>query len=266
LFKHWIEFDPNTADQFENEIEILRTMRHPNIVLFFGARKTDEGIPFLVTEFVPRGSLTTLLRESVRNKETFSWRQKIAFMLDAANGMLFLHNGSPPKLHRDFKPQNLLVTAQLRVKIADFGTAKLVSAHRKWERMHEDDVDETLFTNSFSSGTESQIGTLPYMAPELHGHDKIIHEKELDIYSFGMTMWVVAMGTGEDPFSERSIQIRNVVPAGGRPEYPSNEWRPKWISLMTRCWAADPADRPSFEQISDELCHMGLAEELFIVI
>jgi len=52
--------------------------------------------------------------------------QKLSFCIDAAAGMKYLHSLEPPHIHRDLKPQNLLVTSNWRVKIADFGTAKLL--------------------------------------------------------------------------------------------------------------------------------------------
>jgi len=54
-------------------------------------------------------------------------RQKLSFCVDAANGMRYLHSSSPPHIHRDLKPQNMLVTSHQSIKITDFGTARLLS-------------------------------------------------------------------------------------------------------------------------------------------
>jgi len=138
LLSHWLELDSTAEHEFEKEIDILKKIRHPNIVLFFGAGKEsifeittakpflqgtlEDNTPFLITEYVSKGSLMHVLQSSDR----FSIKQKLSFCVDSANGMKFLHSLSPPYIHRDVKPQNLLVTSQLRVKIADFGTAKLL--------------------------------------------------------------------------------------------------------------------------------------------
>jgi len=53
--------------------------------------------------------------------------EKLTFCIDAADGMHYLHSSTPPYIHRDLKPQNLLVTSNMRVKIADFGTSKLIN-------------------------------------------------------------------------------------------------------------------------------------------
>ena len=110
--------------EFEREIEVMRTIRHPNIVLFLGGgRYHDDGCPFLVVEYMPRGSLATILK----NKEIHLEESlKIRFAVDAAKGMRFLHSLRPPRIHRDLKSGNLLVSHRWVVKVADFGAARLV--------------------------------------------------------------------------------------------------------------------------------------------
>ena len=110
--------------EFEREIEVMRTIRHPNIVLFLGGgRYHDDGCPFLVVEYMPRGSLATILK----NKEIHLEESlKIRFAVDAAKGMRFLHSLRPPRVHRDLKSGNLLVSHRWVVKVADFGAARLV--------------------------------------------------------------------------------------------------------------------------------------------
>jgi len=86
----------------------------------------QDNTPFLVTEFIPMGSLMHVIQT---NDAAFTLHQKLSFCIDAAKGMTYLHSSNPPHIHRDLKPQNLLVTSNWRVKIADFGTAKLLSVN-----------------------------------------------------------------------------------------------------------------------------------------
>ena len=110
--------------EFEREIEVMRTIRHPNIVLFLGGgRYHDDGCPFLLVEYMPRGSLTTILKNDFIELEGCL---KIRFAMDAAKGMRFLHGLRPPRVHRDLKSGNLLVSKKWVVKVADFGAARLV--------------------------------------------------------------------------------------------------------------------------------------------
>lgn len=104
-------------------------------------------------------------------------------------------------------------------------------------------------SRSNSVASTSRIGTILYMAPELMTNDKIIYGTEVDVYSFGVTMWVIATNTGEEPYAEvGNFVICDYVMNGNRPPV-SPDWPSTWTELMTRCWAAQPANRPRFVDI-----------------
>ena len=112
------------ARDFLNETELMKSMRHRNIVLFIGAGKFETNdCPFLVLEYMQNGALTSILRNMAIE---ISRKQQLRFCLDAAKGMEFLHSQRPPRIHRDLKSSNLLVSACWVVKVADFGCARLV--------------------------------------------------------------------------------------------------------------------------------------------
>eukprot|EP01102_Stenamoeba_stenopodia_P004234 TRINITY_DN1451_c0_g2_i2.p1 TRINITY_DN1451_c0_g2~~TRINITY_DN1451_c0_g2_i2.p1 ORF type:complete len:135 (+),score=27.04 TRINITY_DN1451_c0_g2_i2:193-597(+) len=117
------------------------------------------------------------------------------FMIDVTTGMAFLHSTTPPRIHRDIKPENMLVTETWRVKIADFGTAKLLGSIQGNANQHPDDSRP----NSIDQTTN--IGTLYYMAPELY-KKKATYGPEVDVYSFGISMWVICNGMGEHPYKD----------------------------------------------------------------
>jgi hypothetical protein len=119
-----LELDPLVFGDFEKEMNLLRVLRHKNIVLFYGAGIMGE-TPYLVLEYCERGSLYTVLHDPAQDLSLTRCRQ---FVLDVAQGMAFLHGLSPPKIHRDLKSANLLVTASYAVKIGDFGTARQVDS------------------------------------------------------------------------------------------------------------------------------------------
>jgi len=248
LQAHWIEFAPTVLGEFELEVKFLKTIRHPNIVLFYGAGYSKEG-PFLVTEFVPHGSLSDMLRSHNASGQTFPWKQKIEFCQDAAKGLEFLHSLTPTRIHRDIKPQNLLVTKNLRIQIADFGTSKLSQTSKNEEKQPSLSRSSRSSSRSNSVASTSGIGTILYMAPELMAKGKIIYGTEVDVYSFGVTMWVIANNTGEDPYAEvGNFVICDHVMNGNRPPV-SPDWPSTWTELMTRCWTAQPVNRPSFVDI-----------------
>eukprot|EP00054_Salpingoeca_dolichothecata_P027828 m.206110 g.206110 ORF g.206110 m.206110 type:complete len:210 (-) comp26057_c0_seq6:739-1368(-) len=120
-----IAMNESALTEFKGEVEFMRTtVRHPNIVLFHGAGTNPDGAPFLVTEFCSQGSLGHILRD--RHYGRLHWNTRLEALIHAARGMCFLHSLTPPRVHRDIKSNNLLVSENFVVKIADFGTARLL--------------------------------------------------------------------------------------------------------------------------------------------
>lgn len=109
--------------EFDREVRFMRATRNTNVVLFFGAGRLPDGTPFLVTEYMACGSLQEVLHDP---DKAIDLSLKIRFALDAAKGMRYLHFCQPPRIHRDLKTGNLLVSDRWVVKVADFGTSRLL--------------------------------------------------------------------------------------------------------------------------------------------
>ncbi|EGD76164.1 TKL protein kinase [Salpingoeca rosetta] len=114
-----LQLDDTCKQDFEREVKFVRQLRHPNIVRFHGAYLGAQ--PFLVMEYVERGSLQTILAD---NAVPISDARKHSFLCDTAAGMHYLHQKG--RMHRDLKSANLLVTMDWRIKVTDFTTAKNV--------------------------------------------------------------------------------------------------------------------------------------------
>ena len=116
--------DEETMSEFVAETKFMRSIRHPNIVFFYGAGIMDN-LPFLVTgflfalimyglnscsfpEYLARGSLKSILANT---SIELGWSRQLQFAIDAASGMRFLHELIPPRIHRDLKSGNLLVSS-----------------------------------------------------------------------------------------------------------------------------------------------------------
>ncbi len=118
-----------SIEDFETEIMFMRTVRHKNIVLFIGAGKSQPGdVPFLVMEYMERGSLKNVLYDLSID---IDYDRKLSFAMDSARGMHFLHTLEPPRIHRDLKSDNLLVSKHWIVKVADFVGHKRTVGHKK---------------------------------------------------------------------------------------------------------------------------------------
>ncbi|KAL6052688.1 SH2 domain-containing protein [Balamuthia mandrillaris] len=143
--------------------------------------------------------------------------------------MNWLHESKPQILHRDLKPQNLLIDANINVKVCDFG---LSVVKQRGEVLRDKD---------------SIPGTPLWMAPEvLQG--KEVDEKS-DVYSFGLILWEIL--TCQEPFSHHEDYVtfkRAICYKGERPPIPE-DCLPSLKHLMKSCWQKNPAKRPSFLQI-----------------
>ncbi|KAI4377243.1 hypothetical protein MLD38_014907 [Melastoma candidum] len=222
---------------FWREASILGSLHHPNVVSFYGiVRDGPDGSLATVTEFMVNGSLKQFLQKKDR---TIDRRKRLILAMDSAFGMEYLHGKNI--VHFDLKCENLLVNMrdpQRPVcKIGDLGLSKV--------KQH------TLV----SGGVR---GTLPWMAPELlSGKTSMVSEK-IDVYSFGIVMWELL--TGDEPYADMHCAsiIGGIINDSLRPQIPS--WcDPEWRSLMESCWASDPAERPSFSEISQKLRSMAAA-------
>lgn len=220
---------------FWKEALMLSSLHHPNVVSFYGiVRDGPDGSLATVTEFMINGSLKQFLHKKDR---TIDRRKRLIIAMDAAFGMEYLHGKNI--VHFDLKCENLLVNMrdpQRPVcKIGDLGLSKV--------KQH------TLV----SGGVR---GTLPWMAPELlSGKSNMVSDK-IDVYSFGIVMWELL--TGDEPYADMHCAsiIGGIVNNSLRPQIPT--WcDPEWKSLMESCWASDPAERPSFSEISKKLRSMA---------
>ena len=175
-----VHMNSSDSNVFRREVEVMRTIRHPNIVLFLGAGFHKER-PFLVMEYMQRGTLNTVLHNP---REHIDKAQQLRFALDIAKGMRYLH--SQNHVHRDLKPANLLVSDRWVVKVADFGTARLLNTARgesleMSSRVENDDDDtETRPLLPNQRGLTQRPGTILWMAPEVG--QRHIYGPASDIY------------------------------------------------------------------------------------
>ena len=171
--------DETERKQFRKEALALAKMNHPNIATVYEF-STQNGMDVLAMELIPGVSLSEKLKDGpLPNKEIVYLGAQIA------EGLALAHQQGIA--HRDLKPANIMLTPDRRVKILDFGLARILQPSQG--------ADLTL---SISSGTKKVSGTLPYMAPEqLRGE---LADARSDIYSTGAVLY--EMATGQRPFPQ----------------------------------------------------------------
>ncbi|KAK6271298.1 hypothetical protein POUND7_008396 [Theobroma cacao] len=157
--------------EFKSEVQVLRKARHENLVMLVGSC-SEGNHRLLVYEFVCNGSLDLHLSKHTRRPLTLEKRVKIA--LGAARGLKYLHDNNI--VHRDMRPNNILVTHDFEPLLGDFGLAKT----------QQEDSDQS------SETVTRVVGTLGYLAPEYAECGKV--STKTDVYSFGVVLLQLITG------------------------------------------------------------------------
>eukprot|EP01147_Barroeca_monosierra_P001787 gene1787-4897_t len=266
--------NPDFLDEFQAEVRLQRTLRHRNVVLFFGAGVFPDETPFLVTEYLRKGSLEQVLasvwpknvdcnNEAVFNAinpdNSLPWALRVKFARDAARGMNFLHGQSPPRLHRDIKSANMLVSEKWTVKVADFSALTIWCDHYLGLHLKSSSFAYVLFLRLSMSDNRQMtqaVGTLSWCAPEVMGGHH--YGLPCDVYSFGILMWEIE--TCRLPYAEvnRARTIPSLVLQGIRPSLLDVHHFPRkyaqdYRQIITQCWQGEADSRPTFPEILEQL-------------
>lgn len=153
--------DPELIERFKREIEILKQIKHVNIIQIFDYGESN-GTPYLILEYLEGKTFDEVY-------PNLTILQKIDVIIEVSNALNYLHNKGI--IHRDIKPENILVDKDLKkVKLTDMGISKIVY----WRPItHDGQI----------------LGTPAYMAPELF--EGVTSDPRIDIYSLGIMMYEI---------------------------------------------------------------------------
>ncbi|KAG0583370.1 hypothetical protein KC19_3G131200 [Ceratodon purpureus] len=222
----------NLQREFQQEVFIMRKVRHKNVVQFIGACTIAPNL-CIITEYMSGGSVYDYLR---KQKALLKMPMLLRVAIDVSKGMDYLHQNKI--IHRDLKAANLLLDENEVVKVADFGVARVQSQ---------------------SGVMTAETGTYRWMAPEIIEHKP--YDKKADMFSFGIVLWELL--TGKVPYADMTpLQAAvGVVQKGLRPTIPKNI-HPKLVDLLQRCWKTDPSERPEFSETT--LMLQEILKEVFV--
>ncbi|KAL4471790.1 hypothetical protein ABPG72_008808 [Tetrahymena utriculariae] len=196
---------------FVNELNAYKELRSSNIIKFFGSsiQEQENSIYlYLFLEYVSLGSLENFLQ---KNNQNVSYRRRFQILQDVINGLKRMH--SKNYIHKDIKPDNILITEQQTAKIGDMGIA---IAHEDGQLAYV-------------------IAPQQYAAPELiTSASKACFSKSVDIFSFGLLMnYVFTTSTHKRQGSQVIFQNKS----------------PYFFGLISQCIQKNPDSRPTIEQI-----------------
>jgi len=159
-------------NQVEKEIKLLENLRHPHVITYFNSFK-EKGNIYIIIEYINGGSLEELLIKNINQKKRIPEKTLWDLLIQSLSGLLYLHE-KKKIIHRDIKPDNLLLDSEGHLKISDFGVSAIKS----------DEVDDLLKCH----GTVA--GPIQFMAPEMCFGDA--YDFKSDIYMLGLTFWFMA--------------------------------------------------------------------------
>jgi serine/threonine protein kinase len=214
--------DTAARHRFQREAQTASSLNHPHILTVYDAGEF-EGRQYLVTEFVDGGTLKTWVRTAKR-----TWREIVELLGGPADGLAVAHAAGI--LHRDIKPDNILISKTGYAKLADFGLAKLAEGAT------------TDLTRTFTEGRTGPgviIGTIPYMSPEQASGKQV--DARSDIFSFGVMLY--EMLGGRRPFTGNTdLQVLQAIlhapaePLGG-------DVPPMLRAVVEKALEKEPGDR-----------------------
>ncbi|XP_031484504.1 U-box domain-containing protein 33-like [Nymphaea colorata] len=217
--------------QFNQEIQALTRVRHPNLVALIGACPEERCI---VYEYVENGNLNDHI---FCDDSPLSWKDRLRIAAEICLALLFLHSAKPhPIVHGDLKPANILLDANNKTKIADFGICRFLSEPQR------ESIDTVLKLTH-------PKGTLGYMDPEFMATKELTFKS--DVYAFGIILLQLLTGKSElGLVKEVETALENkVLPSILDPN--AGKWKlteaTKLSNLGLQCCQTTRRSRPNLE-------------------
>ena len=222
--------DEEFIQRFRREARSAASLSHSNIVSIYDQGRSEDGAYYIAFEYVPGGTL----KERIRREGVLESAVAVRVALQITNALSEAHEKGV--IHRDIKPQNLLVTQKGDVKVTYFGIARAAAS-----------------LSSVATGTGAVLGTVAYMSPEQARGEPV--GPQSDLYSLGVVLY--EMLTGELPYEAHSPIAQAMMHINEPPRSPRHVSPkvPEPLDALTlRLLAKDPEDRyPSTAALANDL-------------
>lgn len=234
--------NPIQQEYLNREIEIMAQVTHPALLGLkgystpFDSFQPNDNMATIIMDFMENGSLFDVLQLAKTDNDLPYWNQttKNKMLIGISSGMKYLHNMKI--IHRDLKPENILLDKNFEPKITDFGLSKV--------------IDRTY--NANLQKNTPNIGTPLYMPPEIFSNQP--YSFKVDVFAFAILSYEIITGLPLYPEVTSPIELGVKICNGERLSIP-DDVPSDFKNLISRCWAQDPKQRPTFDEIYSFLIH-----------
>ncbi|KAF9523599.1 hypothetical protein CPB83DRAFT_910537 [Crepidotus variabilis] len=251
----------NLYSQIKEELSVMEMLHHPNVVEYYGIEVHRDKV-YIFEEYCQGGSLAALLEHGRIEEESIIQ----VYTMQLLEGLAYLH--SKGIVHRDVKPDNVLLDHDGVIKFVDFGAAKILAKNqRTFQRTRK--ATEMPFNmgtnmNGVPELSNGLTGTPMYMSPEVIKNDKRGRLGAMDIWSMGCV--VLEFATGKKPWSNLDNEWAIMFHIGVATQHPPlpepDQLSEMGINFIKQCLTIDPVRRPTADELMNHPWMLDFRETL----
>jgi len=251
---------PNLYSQIKDELNVMEMLHHPNVVEYYGIEVHRDKV-YIFEEYCQGGSLASLLEHGRVEDEGLIQ----VYTMQMLEGLAYLH--SKGVVHRDVKPDNILLDHMGVIKFVDFGAAKILAKNQRSIQRSRRLSDSISTLGQLGGGlgmNNSLTGTPMYMSPEIIRNNKRGRQGAMDIWSMGCV--VLECATGKKPWSNLDNEWAIMFHIGVATQHPplpeQGQLSEEGINFIKQCLTIDPMLRPTATELMDRPWMLDFREAL----
>ncbi|KAJ7293165.1 hypothetical protein C8J57DRAFT_17783 [Mycena rebaudengoi] len=251
---------PNLYAQIKDELSVMELLHHPNIVEYYGIEVHRDKV-YIFEEYCQGGSLAALLEYGRIEDESIIQ----IYTMQMLDGLAYLH--AQGIVHRDIKPDNILLDHRGVIKFVDFGAAKILAKNQRTIQRSRRGLEPTnpalpTFAAGKGVNQNSLTGTPMYMSPEIIKNEKRGRHGAMDVWSLGCV--VLEFATGKKPWSNLDNEWAIMFHIGVATQHPPlpepGQLSDEGVAFIKECLTIDPMRRPTAEALKNHIWLQQLRE------